>query len=122
MPCASQTIRVSTVVFAGINHTPINGTAMIKLGGQVADNTVVDNAGKAFSSNKMEPGEVEFEIPNIATFNADRYRGECGDLQFLTSAGSSYLMTNAQCTSNFEIKDSDSKVKLMFKGDAVTAF
>ena len=122
MPCLSQTIRVTTIVFNGINHTPLSSTAMIKLGGQIADNTIVDNAGKAFSSSKMEPAEVEFEVPLIESFDPDVYRGECGDLQILTSAGASYLVTNAQCSASIEIKDGESKVKLSFKGDAATVY
>ena len=119
MACLSRTLRVPTIVFNGINHTPLNKTAMIKLGGDLADNTLMDNAGRSFSSTKVEKGEVEFEIPLNKDFDPRNYRGQCGDLQFLTDAGISYLMTNAQCSSNLEIKDSEGKVKLTFVGDVV---
>lgn len=119
MACQSRTLRVTTITFNGINHTPLNKTAMAKLGGDIADGTVMDNAGKSYSSTKVEPGEVEFEIPLNADFDPGNYRNQCGDIMFLTSEGKSYLMTNAQHKGNLEIKDSEGKVKLSFIGDAM---
>lgn len=122
MPCDSKTLRVTTITFSGINHTPINNTAEITMGGEVADGTVVDAAGKAFSGTKMEPGEVEFEMPNVAAFNADNYRGQCGDMQVLTSDGQSYLMTNAQLKESIKAKDGAATVKLGFVGDVIVLY
>ncbi|HYW57677.1 MAG TPA: phage tail tube protein [Polaromonas sp.] len=122
MPCPTQTMRVTTVTFNGINHTPINKTAKIKLGGEIDSDGVMDNAGKYFGGTAMEPSEVEFEIPNTADFNPENYRGQCGDLMFLTSAGVSYLVTNARLGESIEVEDGSGKVKLMFKGDAAVVY
>lgn len=122
MPCASQIMRVSTVTFNGINHTPITKTAKIKLGGAIASDGVTDNAGKYYSGSTTEPAEIEFEIPNTADFNPDNYRGQCGDLMFLTTTGVSYLSTNAQLSAAIEVEDGSGKVKLMFKGDAAIVY
>lgn len=122
MACPSKTFRVTTITFAGINHTPLNNTAEVTMGGEVADGTVVNNAGKAFSASKMEPGMVSFEMPNTADFKVDNYRGQCGDLQVLTSDGESYLCTNAQSKENTKRKDGDAKVKLEFVGDAIVPY
>lgn len=122
MACPSKPIRVTTITFNGINHTPLNKTAMIKLGGEINDGGSVDNAGRFFGSSKMEPSEVEFEIPLTVEFNPENYRGQCGDLMFLTSEGLSYLATNSATSENIEIKDSEGKVKLSFKGDAAVIY
>lgn len=122
MACTSKTIRVTTITFNGINHTPLNNSAEITMGGEVADGTVVNNAGKAFSGSKMEPGMVAFEMPATAGFNVDNYRGQCGDVQVLTSDGASYLCTNAQYKENTKLKDGDPKVKLEFVGDAIVLY
>lgn len=122
MPCPSKTMRIATITFNGINHTPINKTAEITMGGEVADGTVVNNNGKAFSGTKMEPGMVDFEMPNTAEFNPDNYRGQCGDLQVLTTEGQSYLCTNAQFKENLKAKDGEPTVKLGFVGDVIVPF
>lgn len=121
MPCLSRTLNIPTVAFNGINHTPLNNTAMIKLGGSIASDGAMDNAGRFFTGSKIEPAEVEFEIPLNAEFDADNYRNQCGDLQVLTDAGDSYLITNAQLSAAIEIKDAEGKVKLMFKGDVAVS-
>jgi hypothetical protein len=115
-------MRVTTVVFDGINLTPLAKTAMIKLGGIVSDGGEMDTAGRYFGGSKFEPSEVEFEIPNTADFNPELFRGQCGDLMFLTDGGASYLVTNAQCASNIELKDGENKIKLSFKGDAAVIY
>jgi Phage tail tube protein len=120
--CASTAMRVTTVVFDGINLTPLAKTAMIKLGGIVSDGGEMDTAGRYFGGSKFEPSEVEFEIPNTADFNPEQFRGQCGDLMFLTDGGASYLVTNAQCASNIELKDGENKIKLSFKGDAAVIY
>lgn len=122
MPCASQTLRVVTIVFNGINHTPITKTALIKLGGSVASDGVMDNGGRYYGTSAMEPSEVEFEIPLTVDFNPDSYRGKCGDLMFLTEEGLSYLATNSQLSAAIEIKDGEGKAKLQFKGDAAQVY
>lgn len=122
MPCASQIMKVSTVTFNGINHTPITKTAKIKLGGPMASDGVTDNAGKYYAGTSVEPAEIEFEIPNTADFNPDNYRGQCGDLMFLTTTGVSYLSTNAQLSEQIEVEDGSGKVKLAFKGDAAIVY
>jgi hypothetical protein len=122
MNCNSTTITVATVVFNGQALTPLNKSAMIKLGGEVADTTNMDNAGRAFTSTKIEPGEIEFEIPLTRDFDEKQFRGQCGDLQFLTREGANYLITNAMCSSSIEIKDGEGKVKLSFRGDAAVSF
>lgn len=121
MACA-QTMRVTAIVFNGITHTPINKTAMIKLGGWTATDGVMDNAGRRFSPEEMLGGEVEFDFPNTEEFDPANYQGICSDLQFTTSVGKSYLMTGAKLTSTLEIKDSEPSVKLSFKGDSVVAY
>ena len=122
MSCASMPMRVSTITFAGINHTPLANTAMIKLGGEVASDGAMDTAGRYFGSTKIEPAEVEFEYPLTADFDPENYRGQCGDLMFLTFEGKSYLVTNAMLASGIELKDSEGKVKLTFKGDAAIVY
>jgi hypothetical protein len=122
MSCASTTLRVATIVFAGINHSPINKTAEVTMGGEIADGTVTNSAGKAFSGTKIEPGEVDFEMPNTAEFNPDNYRGQCGDLQVLTSDGNSYLCTNARLKAGIKVKDGEPTVKLGFIGDVIIPF
>lgn len=122
MSCTSRPMRVSTIVFNGINHTPLSGTAMIKLGGEVSADGNVDTAGRYFGTTKMEPSEVEFEYPLTDEFDPENYRGMCGDLMFLTFSGKSYLVTNAMVASSLELKDSDGKIKLTFKGDAAVVY
>ncbi|WP_298702677.1 phage tail tube protein [uncultured Variovorax sp.] len=122
MACASKTIRVATVVFNNINHTPVNKTALIKLGGEVASDGVTDNKGRWFGTTTVEPAEIEFEFPLTVDFNPDNYRGQCGDLMFLTVEGMSYLSTNAQLSAAIEVKDAEGKVKLAFKGDAAVVY
>ena len=120
--CPSTPMRVTTITFDGINLTPLSKTAMIKLGGVIADGGETDNAGRYFGGQKQEPSEVEFEIPNTADFNPELFRGQCGELMFLTDGGTSYLVTNAQCSSNIELKDGENKIKLQFKGDAAVIY
>ena len=122
MACNSKTLRITTIAFNGINHTPINKTAEVTMGGEMADTTAVDNSGKAFSGTKMDPGLVEFEIPNNAAFNPDNYRGQCGDVMVLTTDGQSYLCANAQHKGELKAKDGEPTIKLSFVGDAVIAY
>ena len=82
----------------------------------------MDTAGRYFGSTKIEPAEVEFEYPLTADFDPENYRGQCGDLMFLTFEGKSYLVTNAMLASGIELKDSEGKVKLTFKGDAAIVY
>lgn len=120
--CNSRLVRVSTISFAGINHEPIDKTALIKMGGPIASDQVMTVKGRYYGTVKVEPGECEFEVPYTPDFNADTYRNQCGDLMMLMSDGVSYLMTNAQTANNIEVKDGDGKVKLTFKGDAVVLY
>lgn len=120
--CNSRVVRVTTVSFNGINHDPIDKTATLKLGGPIAADQAMTAGGKYYGTVKVEPGEIEFEIPLVAGFNADNYRNKCGDLMMLMSDGVSYLMTNAQTANNIEIKDGEGKVKLSFKGDPAVLY
>ena len=120
--CPTSTMKVTNVAFNGINHDPISKTAMIKLGGATVDGGETTESGRFFGGIKIEGAEVEFEVPLTADFDPDNYRGQCGDLQFLTDIGINYLVTNATCAANIEMKSGESKVKLTFKGDAATRY
>jgi len=114
-------MRVTAVNFNGMNLSPIDKTAHIKLGGDVADSGLMNTNSRYFPTFKKEPAEVQFDIALTTDFDATKFVGQCGDLQFLTAGGASYLVTNAMFASNLELKDGDGKATLMFKGDPAVA-
>jgi hypothetical protein len=117
--CRSQTARILTVVFNGENYDPIDKTATIKMGGGIASETMMTVGGRSFHALKMEPAEVEFEIPWTKGFNPDSLRATCGDLQLLTDGDVAFLVTNASLANSLEFKG-EGKVKVTFKGDVAT--
>jgi hypothetical protein len=114
--CLSQTARILTVVFNGVNYDPIDKTALIKIGGAIASESIMTVAGKSFHALKMEGGEVEFEIPWTKGFNPESLRGGCGDLQLLTDGEIAFLVENASLAIPLEFKG-EGKIKVTFKGD-----
>lgn len=120
MTCLNQVMRVTSISFNGQNLSPIDKTAHIKLGGDIADAGLMNTNNQYFATFKREPSEVQFDIALTSAFNIKNFRNQCGDLQFLTASGASYLVTNAQFASNPELKDGDGKITLMFKGDPAT--
>jgi hypothetical protein len=75
--------------------------------------------GRSFHALKMEPAEVEFEIPWTKGFNPDSLRATCGDLQLLTDGDIAFLVTNASLANSLEFKG-EGKIKVTFKGDVAT--
>jgi hypothetical protein len=114
--CLSQTARITTIVFNGVNYDPVDKTALIKLGGAIASEAMMTVAGRAFHALKMEAAEVEFEIPWTKDFNPESLRGGCGDLQLLTDGEIGFLVERASLANPLEFK-SDGKIKVTFKGD-----
>jgi hypothetical protein len=117
--CLSQTARITTVVYNGVNYDPIDKTASIKMGGGIASETMMTVSGQAFHAVKQEPAEVEFEIPWTKGFDPESLRSSCGDLQLLTDGSIAFLVTNASLSNSLEFKG-EGKVKVSFKGDKAT--
>jgi hypothetical protein len=117
--CLSQPARITTIVYNGVNYDPIDKTASIKMGGGIASETMMTVGGRSFHALKMEPAEVEFEIPWTKGFNPDSLRATCGDLQLLTDGDVAFLVTNASLANSLEFKG-EGKIKVTFKGDVAT--
>jgi hypothetical protein len=115
MSCPVNMI-VSTISFNGINMTPTSKTAVINVGGLVADGTTVNNGNRASHGTKNEAATVEFSIGKGDGVDADTFRGECGDLMYLKANGESWLVTDAMLSSPVEDKDGEPNLELKFIG------
>ena len=115
MPCPVNQV-VSTISFNGINMTPTSKTAVINVGGLVADGTTVDNANRASHGSKVEPATVEFSVTKDQIPDIDSIRGQCGDLMYLKANGDSFLVTDAMQSNPLEDKDGEANYELKFIG------
>ncbi|MDP3228520.1 MAG: hypothetical protein Q8N13_11165 [Acidovorax sp.] len=115
MACPVNQI-VSTISFNGINMTPTSKTALINVGGLVADGTTVDNANRASHGTKVEPATVDFSVSKDQIPDLDSVRGQCGDLMYLKASGEAFLVTDAMLSAPVEDKDGESNYELKFIG------
>jgi hypothetical protein len=114
---SNQVLGLLQITFAGVNFDPLEGSGMVKLGGQHVADGFMSDGGRFYGSKKIAGGEVEFEAAVPAGFDPLAYQNLEGNLTIIADTGQAYLFTNAMMGSTVELKSGEGKAKFTIKGD-----